>query len=205
MCVNSEKYFDFNDKELVTLAQNNNNDAIAELYRRYRNRMLCYCNHFLRNKSEAEDIAQEICIKAFKNIGKFRGDANFSTWIYKIAKNTCVNKNKSLLERLRKFFTSLDEPFESGSNLHEILESGNESPREKMEYKEIRKHLNKAIDNLPDKKRRVIYLRCVEDFSYNEIAEITGLKLGTVKILIKRGREDLRVGLKNIIKLRNSE
>ena len=204
MNVNSQEYYEYSDKELVTLSQNANNDAAAELYRRYINRMLSYCNHFLKNKIEAEDVAQEICLKAFRNINKFRGDSSFSTWIYKIAKNTCVNKNNSLIERLRKLIYSIDEPLESGTSLHDILEGNSNSPREIMESNEIRQRLHNAIDKLPDKKRRVIYLRCIEDFSYNEISDITGLKLGTVKILIKRGREDLRVNLKNILKLRNS-
>lgn len=153
MPVNNSGYFELIDEELVALAQQANKDSIKELYRRYKNRMLCYCNHFLYNKDEAEDVTQDIFIKTFNSINTFRQDSSFATWIYKIAKNTCLNKNGSLAVRMRNLFVSTDKPIEQGTNLYDILRSDIDDPRKVLELKEIKILLNKAIDELSDKKK----------------------------------------------------
>jgi RNA polymerase sigma-70 factor (ECF subfamily) len=148
---------------------------------------------FLGDYQEANDCAQEIFIKVFKGIKKFRFESSFSTWLYRIAINTCKNKLKSSAYRWKKRTVPFENPDSSkeGNRSYEI-QNGSPSPANELEKKEKIMRIQKAVNSLPREQNRVIVLRDIQGLSYQEISDITGLKLGTVKSKLSRARMELK-------------
>jgi RNA polymerase sigma-70 factor (ECF subfamily) len=152
---------------------------------------LCYW--FLGDYQEANDSAQEAFIRAYRSLNKFRSESTFSTWLYRIAVNTCKNRLKSLEYRLRKKMVWLDGPGKSeGSNPPIDIEDESHSPVIELERKERMALIRKAVDSLPSEQKTVVVLRDIDGLSYEEIASIAGLNLGTVKSRLARARLGLR-------------
>jgi RNA polymerase sigma-70 factor (ECF subfamily) len=168
--------------------------AFNELVCVYERRVLALVMRMLGNRAEAEDLAQEVFVQVFKAIGSFRGESKLSTWIYRIAINLCKNRAKYLRVRHaseQDELGALDERLPLAGvrrgNVSQV-----ERPDEMMAGKQVEAIVQRAIDALEPSFRECLVLRDVEELSYEEIEEITGLATGTVKSRIHRARAQLR-------------
>ena len=188
------------DIELITVFKAGDKMAFDTLVLRHKDMVFNLCYRFLGDFQDANDTAQDVFIKAYKALKRFRAESSFSTWIYRIALNTCKNRIKSLEHRYREQTRSLDNPGKSGNDNPPMeIADDSPSPPEALESKERSMIIQKAIHSLPKAKKEMVLLRDMEGLSYEEIMNITGLNIGTVKSKIARARSDLREKLKGVI------
>jgi RNA polymerase sigma-70 factor (ECF subfamily) len=148
----------------------------------------------LGNRAEAEDLAQEVFVQVFKAIGTFRGESKLSTWIYRIAVNLAKNRGKYLRVRQAGAHDEIEALDEAGATAVDKRENVAriERPDEMIAGLEVEQVVRRAIQALEPSFRECLVLRDVEDLSYGEIGEITGLPEGTVKSRIHRARGQLK-------------
>jgi RNA polymerase sigma-70 factor (ECF subfamily) len=177
---------DESDQELVKRVQRGDQNAFNVLVLRYQHRVLKLVGRFARDSAEAEDIAQEAFIKAYRALASFRGDSAFYTWLYRIAINTAKNAVVSNRRRPVDFDLDLQDPeqFERQARMKEI-----DTPEGMLLSEEIRGTVAEAIAQLPEDLRTAIMLRELEGLSYEEIAEVMECPVGTVRSRIFRARE----------------
>jgi len=184
------------DAEMIREALAGSQEAYTRLMKKYHNPIYSLIYRMIRDKEEIEDLTQETFIKAFASLKNFNDEYAFSTWLYKIASNNCID-----YIRKRKLKTySIDKPMESEDDdyAYELSDSTYEADRHIIEEQQ-KALIQEAIDSLPEKYRIVIVMRHTEEKSYEDIAEILGLPLGTVKAHIFRARELLNKYLKDKI------
>jgi RNA polymerase sigma-70 factor (ECF subfamily) len=164
-----------------------------ELIRPYERRVYAMALSFLRNEADAEDVAQEAFLKAFRSLSSFRGDAKFGTWLVSIT----LNEARSRIRRRDAIkMESLDEPEDDqGHSSPALLRDWKEIPSEALERKEVRSLLQKAITALPQIYREVFQLRDIEQLSVNEAAEALGITVSSVKVRLHRARMMLQKNL----------
>ena len=163
-----------------------------ELIRPYERRVYAMALSFLRNEADAEDVAQEAFLKAFRNLAGFRGDAKFGTWLVSIT----LNEARSRIRRRDAIkMESLDEPDEEGQTSPALLRDWKEIPSETLERKEVRSLLHKAITSLPVIYREVFQLRDIEQLSVSEAAQALGITPSSVKVRLHRARMMLQKNL----------
>ncbi len=189
------------DALLIKAFQKGDKKAFDELVIRHKDRIFNLCYRFLGDYEEANDSAQEAFVKAYGSLKTFRLESAFSTWLYRIAVNTCKNKLGSSAYKAKRKTVSLDNPGSPSDVPSPMMEiqNGAPSPLARMEEKEKMTLVQRALDTLPTEFKMVVTLRDVEGLSYEEIAEVTGLNLGTVKSRIARARTDLRNRLRGIL------
>ena len=180
-------------------AKKNAEGAFDALVLKYKDRVFNLCYRYLGNYEEANDCAQESFVKVYRNLDKFRLDSSFSTWIYRIAVNTCKNKLSSLEYRYKKKTISLDSPVNLDNDCSlEIGDDSNNAANE-IERREKDQLIQLAIDSLPADQRSVVLLKDIEGLPYDEIARVTGFNLGTVKSKLSRARAALQEKLRGMI------
>jgi RNA polymerase sigma-70 factor (ECF subfamily) len=180
-----------NDKELLQKVVAKDHDAFKVLVDQYQALVINTCYHLLGNRQDAEDVAQEVFLQAYKSADKFRQEAKLSTWLYRIAVNRSLNfvrDNKRF--RWLKSISSLLE--DEGQRAEEIPASDSDRPDMELEKKERNVIVQKAIDSLPGKQRAAFVLREYEGLSYQEIAEILHLSLSSVASLIHWAKLNLQ-------------
>ena len=188
------------DALLIKAFQKGDKKAFDELVIRHKDRIFSLCYRFLGDYEEANDSAQEAFLKAYGSLNSFRLESAFSTWLYRIAVNICKNKLGSSAYKARHKTVSLDNPgIPSEDRLPMEIPDGAPSPLARMEEREKMALLQGALDTLPAEFKMAVTLRDVEGLSYEDIAEITGLNLGTVKSRIARARTDLRNKLRGVL------
>ncbi len=168
--------------------------AFNELVTAYGRRVSALVMRMLGNRAEAEDLTQEVFVQVFKAIGTFRGESKLSTWIYRIAVNLCKNRSKYLRVRHANEQDELEAvaeriPLGDGKNANV---AHNERPDEAMAGRQVEKIVQDAILKIDPSFRECLILRDVEELSYEEIEQITGLAAGTVKSRIFRARAQLK-------------
>lgn len=182
------------ERMLIRRLQQRDERAFEEMVRLYQHKVYNLVYRMLGNQHEAEDVAQEVFVTVFKAIGTFRGEAKFSTWLYRIAANHCKNRMKYLGRRFHKATGELDEAAER--ELQEAQPSAmrphTDGPDAVLEGLELERTVQAGIAQLDEEHRVLVILRDVEDLSYEEIASITGLELGTVKSRLHRARNQLK-------------
>lgn len=184
------------DSDLIDRALKGDQSAYERLMKKYYRLVSNLIYKMIYNKDDVEDLAQEAFIKAFNSLAKFDKQFAFSTWLYKIASNNCID-----YIRKRKLNTiSIDKEIETSDDdfKFEIPDNDYKPDREIIES-ERKQVLEDAINSLPEKYKTVIMLRHTEDMEYEEIAQKLKLPLGTVKAHIFRGRELLNKYLKDKI------
>jgi len=174
------------DEELVAKVQRGDKVAFDFLVIKYQHKIIQLVNGYVKDPSEAQDVAQEVFIKAYRALGNFRGEAAFYTWLYKIAINTAKNY---LLSRARRNSNShVDiqdaEVLEQAQQLRNI-----ETPERQLLNEEIIDTIKAVIDNLHEDMRTAIILREFEGMSYEEIAEAMDCPVGTIRSRIFRARD----------------
>lgn len=178
------------DADLIRGFLNGSERDFDSLVIRYKDMIFNLCLNITGDYDEAVDCSQEVFIKMYRNLGKFGFRSALSTWLYSIALNTCRNR---LSSPYRKRNVTID-GFE---NLHRANESS--EPEFLFERSEGERAVRNAIAKLPEEERILIIMRDLEDRSYEEITEITGIKTGTVKSRISRGRHRLRGLLQEVM------
>jgi RNA polymerase sigma-70 factor (ECF subfamily) len=184
------------DQQVVVWAQDGDEAAFRELIRRYQRPIFSIIYRMVGDRELAEDLAQETFIKVLNAIDSYRPEHKFSSWIFKIANNAAIDH----LRRRELDTLSLDgAPDALTSERQEAtalqVRDRTESPLEEMEARELGSQIERAIARLRPEYRSCIMLRHVEGRAYEEIAEILGLPLGTVKTYIHRARAELRAAL----------
>jgi RNA polymerase sigma-70 factor, ECF subfamily len=155
------------DRQAVEACLGGDTQAFDQIVERYQRNVYRLCYRYVNNHFDASDMAQEVFLRAYKALSKFRGDSAFSTWLYRIAVNTCLN-----------FRSANRRPVEE---LSENLTDKRRGALEEIEREERAVRVREAIGHLPDKQRATLILRMYHDLSMEEIAGVMGSSIGTVK------------------------
>lgn len=166
-----------------------NQDAFEEIVTLFQHRLYQVCYRMLGNVQEAEDIAQEAFVRAYINIHTFDQKRKFSTWLFRIATNLCIDR---IRKKKPDYYLDAEVPGTEGLNLYSQVAAADELPEDQVEKMELQERIQYEIGRLPDKYRTVITLRYIEELPLQEIGDILELPLGTVKTRVHRGREALR-------------
>lgn len=169
-------------EDLVRQAQEGDPRAFEQVYHRTSERIYALCLRMSGNAQQAEELVQDVYVRAWERLGSFRGDALFTTWLHRLTVNLVLQDRRSRGRRKAREVTSSD------------LERYGRAARTAMPGTRV--DLERAIAALPTKARQVLVLRDVQGYKYNEIAEITGVSLGTVKAQIHRARGLVQEALK---------
>ena len=177
------------EAKLVSLAREGNRQAFAELVTMYKGKLYHLAYRMLSNKQEAEDVVQEAFLRMYEHLGRYDSTHKFSTWIYRIATNLCIDRL-----RRRKAVYSLDADMTDGDgmDMYASLQSGDPTPEHQLILSERQKIIAKAMDALPAKYKSAMALKYYQDLSLQEISDILHIPVSTVKTRIHRGREYLR-------------
>ncbi|MCF6284876.1 MAG: sigma-70 family RNA polymerase sigma factor [Candidatus Hydrogenedentes bacterium] len=170
------------DQELVARAQSGESQAFEELVRRYRNDVYGLSYHFLRDREEAWDVSQEVFIKAFRSLGRFRGDAGIKTWLLRIAANHC----KDHFKKRRLPTVSMD------AMPTQDLFPARSDPAKDLANTELGMAIQRALDGISPKHRMAFVLRELEGLSYKEMAEVMNCSEGTVMSRLHHARKKLQ-------------
>ena len=181
---------DLQEEKWVADARRGDTAAFESLLRRYEKRVLALTGRMCRNPEDAQEAAQEAFLAAWQGLPSFRGDASFSTWLYRLASNACVDLMRREGRHSNAAGPSLNDE-ETGLDVPDTAPS----PQESAERKELREQIEEGLRSLSPEHRQVLILREIHQLSYEEIAQSLELDLGTVKSRISRGRKQLRAYL----------
>ncbi|MCA9552282.1 MAG: sigma-70 family RNA polymerase sigma factor [Myxococcales bacterium] len=170
--------------------------AFQLLVERYQHRVFAFCARMVGDRAEAEDLAQDVFLTLYRNAGEFRGESAFSTWLFRIAKNQTLNRIKYLERRGRA--AGRVPPELAEDRLARLTDEDALDADERLAQSQRAEAVQAAISELAEDHRAVVVLRDMEDMSYEEISDITGLPLGTVKSRIHRARSALAKRLARI-------
>jgi RNA polymerase sigma-70 factor, ECF subfamily len=159
------------DRELIEEVRSGKRQAFNELMRRHQERIYWAARRILGEHADADDVTQETFVKAFLNLGDFRGDASFFTWIYRIAINLSLNalRKRHLVSYLRE------------SEIAQKVFPSHEDPHKDLEAKEMASLVSRAVATLPDKQRAVFVMRYYDEMSYEEISYVLKTSVGGLK------------------------
>ncbi len=181
-------------QDLINKLQCGDEEAFKQLYNSYIDRVYNVCYRFFGSRAEAEDAVQEIFCKIFLSITKFRGDAQLTSWIYRIAVNYCLNA----LRRTRRMKLFSLENLSQDNN--KVLSSAVDDPQEKIEKDESEYLVQKAINSLSVKQRSALILYRYEGLSYQEIAKILDCSVTTVESRLHQAKKNLAKKLLPLLK-----
>ena len=180
------------ENELIKKAQNGDGAAFEELISPYTTIVYNIALRILGNPEDASDASQEALIRVYRNIGKFKGDSKFSTWLYRIAYNACIDEYRRRKSKLNIASVSVDDSYDDSDNPLLEIPDTSPTPEEHTLKNERSKMLYDAISQLSPISKSAVLLRDVNGLSYEEIAEIQNCSLGTVKSRINRARQQLK-------------
>ena len=184
------------DHELIKRVQRGDSAAFDLLVRKYQHRIVALIGRYVADWSECQDVAQETFLRAYRALGNFRGDAQFYTWLHRIAVNTA--KNHLVAGNRRPPTEDIDvgdaEQFESGLRLRD-----NDTPERELMRQQMEQTVMRAVEGLPEELRQAITLREVDGLSYEEIAQRMDCPIGTVRSRIFRAREAIAEQLRPLL------
>ena len=185
------------DAEIIEQIRAGQKEAFENIVMRYNRRVYAVAYRYVNNSEEAADITQEIFIRVWEKLETFRGDSKFSTWLFQLAGNHCKNKLKALKRRRWFQNESLNgHPRDDDYGPARQHESPDPGPGELLSGARMQEMVRNKLEELPEDQRTVLMMRDIDDLDYDEIAEATGLALGTVKSRIHRGRIELAKRIK---------
>ncbi len=188
------------DSELVRLFQEGDRSAFDALVDKYSGKAFQIAYGVLGSRQDAEEVAQDAFIRIHRALPSFRGDAEFTTWMYRITVNLARNKYRWNKSRGTQKNISIDAPVETGNGDSEGMTLDVADPEmppdERVEMDEMEKNLSAELERLPALYRETLVMRNLENMNYEQIADLLGCKLGTIKSRIARAREELRRRLK---------
>jgi RNA polymerase sigma-70 factor (ECF subfamily) len=177
-----------NDSELINQILNGNMNAFTFLVSRYQKLVVHITGRLIQRQDELEDVCQDVFLKVYQNLGKYRNECKLSTWIATIAYNTSINY-------LRKFKKGDEVNQDDSISLRNLTDFVNHD----YEQKDLHRYIREQIENLPIHYRTVLTLFHLEEFSYQEIEQITGMPEGTVKSYLFRAKALLKEKLKFVV------
>jgi RNA polymerase sigma-70 factor, ECF subfamily len=155
------------DRQAIAACQQGEREAFDRLVERYQRDVYRLCYRYVNNHQDANDMAQDVFLKAYRAIGRFRGDSSFSTWLYRIAVNTCLNFKAA--RRLPQ------------DELSDQIADRGASAAERLHQAERSAEVRRAVSRLPEKQRATLILKIYQDLTHEEVAGILGSSVGTVK------------------------
>lgn len=174
------------DSQILQEIRDGQPRRFAALVDRHKDRALTLAVRLVGNREEAEELVQDSFVRAYRSLDEFRGDARFATWLYRIVYNVC----------LTKVMRRKDQDIPPAVVVDEVLSGEIASPESdilsRLEDEELRRFVGQAIELLPEKQRTAVTLFYIQEMTYEEIAQITGQPMGSVKTHLFRGREALR-------------
>jgi RNA polymerase sigma-70 factor, ECF subfamily len=187
------------DAALMLRVKRGDRAAFTELVEKYKQPVMNFVFRTLRDEAESEDLAQNVFLQVYKSRARYQRTAKFSTWLFTIARNLCLNE---LRRRSRHPAESLEEtnPENEDQPRQQFEDKSQIAPPEKLLHSELAKKIDEALVELPENQRSALLLCRQEDLSYEEIAEILDCSLSATKSLIHRGRETLKEKLKPYLK-----
>ena len=168
---------------VVRRAQEGDPAAFGELYKEHVGRVHAICLRICADRARAEELTQDVFVRVWEKLWSFRGESRFSTWLYRLAVNVAIQSARTETKQRARFVTD--------QSAEELESSSRQPPRAELSL-EVRIDLERAVSALPPGARTVLVLRDIEGYKYKEVAELTGLALGTVKAQIHRARRLLR-------------
>ncbi len=190
------------DRDLVGRAQAGDREAFDTLLLRHQDTIFNAVLKLVGDHHRALDVAQEVFLRAFRALGRFKGDSAFSTWLYRIALNLCATERARRRRPLEARMLSLDAPSPAdGDGRRPDLEPEDRrgsNPGDDVMSVECHEHVQRAIDSLEEEFRSVVVLRDLCDLSYEEMAEILGCPIGTVRSRLHRARLRLEEALRDV-------
>jgi len=192
--MSKENREEISDAEAVARFRAGDQSAFDILVRRHSGRAYQIAYGVLGNREDAEEVAQDVFVRIYRALPKFRGDAEFTTWMYRIALNLARNKYRWNKCRGIPRNVSIDAPIEGREDSEGGFDVPDEGkpPDESLFHHEFEKNVLEEVQKLPPIYREALVLRNVQDMSYEQIAQLLGCKLGTIKSRIARAREELR-------------
>ena len=166
------------DREAVEACQKGQREAFDPLVERYQRDVYRLCYRYVNDPQDANDMAQEVFLKAYRAIGRFRGESSFSTWLYRIAVNTCLN------------FRSSRRP--GGEELSDSVPDGHAGVLDTMVADERARRVREAVTRLPEKQRATLILKVYHELTHEEVAAVVGSSVGTVKANLFHALGNLR-------------
>lgn len=187
------------DAALMLRVKQGDTDAFTELVEKYKQPVMNLVYRTVHDATEAEDLAQNVFVQVFKSASRYQSTAKFSTWLFTIARNLCLNE---IRRRSRHPAESLDAPHPEHEDqpLRQFEDKRTFSPPESLLHGELAGKIQEALADLPENQRSAILLCRQEELSYEEIAEVLGCSVSATKSLIHRGRETLKEKLKNYLR-----
>jgi len=183
------------DAALMLRVKQGDTAAFAELVDKYKQPVMNVAYRMLHDATEAEDLAQAVFVQVFKAVDRYRVSSKFSTWLFTIARNLCLNE---IRRRARHQAASMDAPHpeQEDQPLHQFEDKQTASPPERLLHGELADKIEQALAELPENQRLAIVLCRQEELSYEEIARVLHCSVSATKSLIYRGRETLKQKLK---------
>jgi len=193
---------DLHDKTLMLLIARGDEEALRELIEKHQGAVYGTIAKMLGDPVEAQDLAQQVFVRVYRAAGTYRATAQFKTWMFTIVRNLVFNEHR---RRSRATFISFQQPgSEPGPGL-DLPDRANKSPGERALQEEMLRAIDAAILALPEQQRLVIVLRRYDEFSYEQIAEILKTSVPSVKSLLFRARETLRVALRDYLDMNDED
>jgi RNA polymerase sigma-70 factor (ECF subfamily) len=188
------------DKALIDRCMRNDVAAFDEVVGRYKNKVYSYIARMVGSDQDAEDLTQEVFIRMYTSLGSFRSQSSLNTWLFRIASNLCIDHYRRAKKHQNVAY-SLDEPIDSDDSVQtrEVPDVAYE-PHRVLEAGEMSVQIELALGQLPEKLRAVVLLHDVEGLQYDEIAQVVGCPLGTVKSRLFNARMQLRERLNAYVK-----
>ena len=186
------------DTDLMLRIKNGDRDAFRQLVERHKLSVLNLCLRFTGNREDAEDLSQEVFLRIFKAAPNYEVKAAFTTWLYRITMNLCLNYQRR--KKVLQFFSLNHNKNSNSPNTDRILQiAGTERPDTEYEKVELRKQVQNAIQSLPENQRTVVILYRYQNLSYKEIAEVLNTTVSAVESRLHRAKENLREQLKLVM------
>jgi RNA polymerase sigma-70 factor (ECF subfamily) len=183
------------DEDLVAAVLEGDRDRFGDLVERYQGRLVNYLFRLLRNVDDAQDLAQEVLVKVYQVLDRYDPQYRFSTWLFRVAQNAAIDQ----IRRRRLKVVSLRQDDEEGEGRDWDLPSPERGPYGELRNRERGDAIQEAIDSLPWEYRELILLRHFGELPYEEIAQLKGMPLGTVKNKLFRGRQMLKEKLQEFL------
>lgn len=181
---------EISDESLLKLYQNGDSEAFATLLARYRRPIFGFVLRFTRDAASAEELAQDVFLKVIERSDSFEGNSKFSTWIYKIARNHCIDHKRKMVHRRH---ASLDQSrHEDAAPLREQVAAEQVPVDHQAAAAPMRQRIEQAVDKLPDEQREIFLLRYTKQLKFREIADLVGVPENTVKSRMRYALERLR-------------
>jgi len=186
------------DGDLVFKAQQGDLQAFDQLVERYHGKIYGLTYNMTSNREDAEDLTQEVFVKAFNALPRFKGKSSFYTWVYRIAVNKTINYRKKRNRKRALSLDQFDQEIKTDDTYHDLTAKG--SPLRNLSLTELQKKLNEALQSLSEKHRTVVVMHDMQGIPHEEIAKVVGASVGTVRSRLFYARRQMQAELTEFMK-----